>query len=66
MQCHSLKDFFYGGFSASPFAKDVFALEASEQEAMLDMIREGVAGYLDDSGLAAPMEAYVVSALKQA
>lgn len=66
MQCPSLTDFFYGGFRHLPLPKMCFALEVSKQGAMLDMIREGVTGYLDDSGLAAPMEAYVVSALKQA
>ena len=64
MRCPSLSDFLFGSVSASPFAGDVFKLDNSKREEMVRSISESVSEYIDDHGLAAPMESYLVSAAK--
>jgi len=64
MRCSPLEDFLIGGFVASPFANDILALEKSKREKMFQMIQNSISNYIDDHGLAAPMECYVVSAIK--
>lgn len=64
MRYSSLEDFLVGGFAASPFANDILALEKSKREKMFQMIQNSISNYIDDHGLAAPMECYVVSAIK--
>jgi ubiquinone/menaquinone biosynthesis C-methylase UbiE len=64
MRCSSLADFLFGGVSASPFANDIFELKESKRKEMFQSIYESISDYMDDRGLAAPMESYVVSATK--
>lgn len=64
MRFSPLEDFLVGGFIASPYANDILALEDSKREEMFQMIHNSVSDYIDDHGLAAPMECYVVSATK--
>lgn len=62
MRVSRLEEFLTGGLGASPFAGDIMALAPSEREAMFRDIMDGVSGYMDDGGLAAPMESFVISA----
>jgi ubiquinone/menaquinone biosynthesis C-methylase UbiE len=63
--CYSpFEDFLIGGFVASPFANDILALKKSKREEMFQTIQKSITDYIDDHGLAAPMECYVVSATK--
>ncbi|MCP4104017.1 MAG: methyltransferase domain-containing protein [Desulfobacteraceae bacterium] len=62
MRYSPVEDFLVGGFAASPFANDILALEESKRGMMLQIIQDSVSGYIDDHGLAAPMECFVVSA----
>ncbi|MBU1342718.1 MAG: methyltransferase domain-containing protein [Proteobacteria bacterium] len=64
MRYSPLEEFLVGGFIASPFADDILALDKSKSEKMFQEIRNSVSNYMDDHGLAAPMECYVVSAVK--
>ncbi len=64
MHCTCFEDFFYGGMAASPFAKDLFALNKAVINEMFNDISESVLNYMDDDGLVAPMEAYVLTAGK--
>ncbi len=64
MRYKSLDEFLYGGLAASPFAKDILALDESKRNEMFLMIKESISDYIDDYGLAAPMESYVVSAVR--
>lgn len=63
MQSPCIDDFLGAGLSASPFAADIAALPESRREQMFGVIREAMAEYMDDHGLAAPMGALVVTAL---
>lgn len=64
MRYSPLEDFLIGGFAASPYANDILALKTSEREEMLQSLQNSISDYIDDYGLAAPMECYVVSAAK--
>jgi len=64
MRYSPLEDFIIGGFVASPFANDVLALEKSKRDKMFQTIQNSISDYIDDHGLAAPMECYVISAIK--
>ena len=64
MRYAPLEEFLIGGFAASPFANDILALEASMREEMFGAISQSVSNYVDDHGLAAPMECFVVSVMK--
>ncbi len=64
MRYSPLDEFLIGGFVASPFAFDILALEESKQEEMFQMIKNSISNYIDDYGLAAPMECLVISAIK--
>ena len=64
MHYPDLSDFLFGGVSASPFATDIFQLKASKRREMYQSIYGAVSEYMDDHGLAAPMESYIVSAAK--
>ena len=65
MRCPSLKEFLGGGFAASPFAEEISALPEAKHEKLLQMVRNAVVDYIDDKGLAAPMESHLISARKQ-
>ena len=65
MRHPSLEAFVIGGMAASPFAPDFFGLDDETREEMLRHIETSMSDYMDDSGLAAPMEVYVLSALNQ-
>lgn len=64
MRYPSLEEFLCGSFLSSPFANDIFALEEIKREEMFQAIHKSILNYIDDDGLAAPMESYVVSATK--
>ncbi len=64
MRYSPLDEFLIGGFVASPFTDDILALEESIREEMLQTIKKSISDYIDDHGLAAPMECLVVSAIK--
>lgn len=64
MRYPSVQDFFYGGLAASPFAEAVLAMNASKRNAMFQEVETALTDYIDDGGLAAPMECYVVSVRK--
>ena len=60
----SFEAFFYGGMAASPFARDIMALDDLVQNEILRSIEKSLLNYIDDDGLAAPIECYVLSARK--
>ena len=64
MRYSPLEEFLIGGSLASPFANDILALEGIVRDEMFQEIRKSISNYIDDDGLAAPMECYVVSATK--
>ncbi len=64
MRYSFLEKFLVGGFAASPFTDDILALESAKREEMFEMIKTSISNYIDDHGLAAPMECYVISAMK--
>ena len=64
MRYSPLEEFLFGSLFASPFADDILALEEIVREEMFQAIRKSISNYIDDDGLAAPMECYVVSATK--
>ncbi|MCP4020411.1 MAG: methyltransferase domain-containing protein [Desulfobacteraceae bacterium] len=64
MRYSPVDDFLIGGFCASPFADDILALKESKREKMFQTIKNSLSDYIDDHGLAAPMECYVISAIK--
>ena len=64
MRSPSLEEFFYGGMAASPFAGAILALDDTIRNKMLQSIEEPLLNYIDDDGLAAPMECYVMTARK--
>jgi ubiquinone/menaquinone biosynthesis C-methylase UbiE len=64
MRCPSLTEFFYGGMTASPFAEAIMALDDSVRTEMLQTIESSISHYIDDDGLAAPMESHVLTARK--
>lgn len=64
MRCPSLEEFFYGGMAASPFAGAILALGDAIRDEMLRGIERSLLNYIDDDGLAAPMECYVLTARK--
>ncbi len=64
MRYSPLEEFLFGSIFASPFANDILALEYLKREEMFQTIHKSISNYIDDDGLAAPMECYVVSATK--
>ncbi len=64
MSYSPLEKFLIGGFVASPFSNDILALEESTRKEMFQAICKSISNYIDDDGLAAPMECYVVTAKK--
>ena len=64
MRYSPLTDFLIGSLAASPFGNDIFELKNSKRDEMFQSIHGSIINYVDDHGLAAPMECYVVSATK--
>lgn len=64
MKSPSVSRLVKGNTMASPFAKDILALEEPVREEMLRTIETSLENYMDDDGLAAPMECYFVTARK--
>ena len=64
MHYDPVEDFLIGGFVASPFAPEILSLPEDKRKAMFQTILESISDYIDDHGLAAPMESYVVSGVK--
>ncbi len=64
MRFSPFDEFVMGGMMASPFFKDIQEMPAADREAFLLEMALSNQDYLDDDGLAAPMESYIVSAEK--
>lgn len=64
MRYSPFEEFLIGGIAASPFAHDILTLEETRREKMFKAIRKSISNYIDDDGLAAPMECFVVSVTK--
>ncbi len=64
MRYDPLDEFLAGGFVASPFVNDILSLEESKRDDMFQTVKNSIRNYVDDSGLAAPMECNVISAIK--
>jgi SAM-dependent methyltransferase len=62
MRVASLEEFLPGQFMASPIAADIGALGERAQVAFFDDIRRRLLPYMDDAGLAVPLEAHSVIA----
>ncbi len=57
-------EFVIGGIMATPFFKDIQQMQESKREEMLSQIYKLNQAYIDDNGLVAPLESYIVSAKK--
>lgn len=57
-------EFVMGGIMATPFFKDIQEMKESKREEMLLEITRLNQDYIDDNGLAAPLESYIVNAKK--
>jgi ubiquinone/menaquinone biosynthesis C-methylase UbiE len=55
-------EFVVGGMMATPFFKDIQEMNESKREKMLLEIYKSNQDYIDDNGLAAPLESYIVNA----
>ncbi|MBC8438249.1 MAG: methyltransferase domain-containing protein [Deltaproteobacteria bacterium] len=64
MRYSPFEEFVVGGIMASPFYKDIQEMQGSKREEMLLEIYNSNQNYIDDNGLAAPMESYIVNAKK--
>lgn len=64
MRYSPIEEFLIGGFVASPFGYDILALEESKRQEMFQTLKKSISNYIDDHGLAAPMECLVISATK--
>ncbi len=64
MYVTDLKEFFLGGMIASPYAAAFAELNKNTQQKIIKYLESSLQDYLDDEGLVAPMEAWVVSAWK--
>lgn len=64
MRYSPFEEFLNGSLVASPFSNDILALEESKRLEMFETIKKSILDYIDDQGLAAPMECLVVSATK--
>ena len=53
-----------GFMIATPIAAQFQALSAERQGAFADYVADRLAGYVDDAGLAAPMENHFLTAVK--
>jgi ubiquinone/menaquinone biosynthesis C-methylase UbiE len=60
----SLEDFVPRYLSATPVAGAVAKLDAATRDSLLGDIKRALQPYIDDDGLAAPIEAYIVVAAK--
>jgi hypothetical protein len=58
MRVASLEEFLPGQFMASPIAADIGALDEPARVAFFDDIRRRLLPYMDDAGLAVPLEAH--------
>jgi ubiquinone/menaquinone biosynthesis C-methylase UbiE len=59
---HTLEDFLPGYFAASPMANAVAIMDDTDRTVMFHDITTALQPYVDDDGLAAPMECYVLTA----
>ncbi len=64
MSYSPLEEFVMGGMVASPFYKDIMEMPESKREEMLLEICNSNLNYIDDNGLAAPTESYIINAQK--
>jgi SAM-dependent methyltransferase len=60
----SVEEYVLKYLSATPIAKDVASLDEGRRTALLSDVKEALRPYVDDEGLCAPMESYVISARK--
>ncbi len=64
MSYSPFETFVMEGMMASPFSEEIKKMEDSKREEMLSAMFELNRNYIDDSGLSAPTESYIVSAKK--
>ncbi len=64
MCCSPFDEFIAGGMMATPFYKNIQEMPAEKREAMFLDIYNSNQDYVDDNGLTAPTESYVVHAIK--
>ncbi len=57
-------EFVIGGIMATPFFEDIKQMPESKREEMLSQLYKLNQNYIDDDGLAAPLESYIVNAKK--
>lgn len=62
MRCSSFDEFVIGGVMATPFFKDIQEMPESKQKAFLSELYKLNEHYIDDNGLAAPLESYIITA----
>ncbi len=65
MSYSPFEEFVMGGIMATPFFKDIQQMQKSKREEMLLEIYKSNQDYIDDNGLVAPLESYIVNAKKQ-
>jgi ubiquinone/menaquinone biosynthesis C-methylase UbiE len=59
-----VEDFIPGYLNATPLAQEINCLNEQERSEMYRQIVASISNYIDDDGLAAPMESYVIAATK--
>lgn len=64
MSYSPFEEFVVGGIMASPFFNDIQEMQESKREEMLLEIYNSNQNYIDDNGLASPMESYIINAKK--
>lgn len=64
MNYSPFEEFVVGGMMATPFFKEIQAMPASRREELCSNIYDSNQDYIDDDGLAAPTECYIVNAKK--
>ncbi len=65
MKSPSVGELVRRGALASPFAGEIMAMDPLERDGMIRAMEASLLDYVDDDGLAAPMESYIVTASKQ-
>jgi hypothetical protein len=58
----SLEEYVLGYLSATPIARDIAAMDDTARAALLQEVTTALRRYVDDDGLAAPIESHVVLA----
>lgn len=64
MSYSPFEEFVMGGIMATPFFKDIQGMQESKRGELLTEIHKLNQDYIDDNGLVAPLESYIVTAKK--